>query len=84
MIDLMLFVEYALWGLVGAFAHLLVMSMAWRERVYVLREIGFAVVIAFVISQLGLPNEFSTFGLAFMGVDAMEAFLRRLVGKNES
>lgn len=46
MIDIMLFLEYALWGLVGALAHLVVMSFAWEDRVYPLREVLFSVVIA--------------------------------------
>lgn len=79
MIDFAAFLEYALWGLVGAVAHLLIMKFSWQDRVYPVREIGMAVVVAFVVSQLGLPNKLTTFGLAFIGVDAMESFLRRLM-----
>jgi len=83
MFDLWLFLEFLVWGWVGAIAHILVMTFAWSEKTYVAREFGLATVLAFVISQLHLPNSFVTFGLSFLGVDAIEGFLRRLVGEKE-
>lgn len=81
MFNLEIWAEYTVWGVLGAVAHLLVMRFAWEEKTYPVRELGLAIILAFVISQLGLPNRFTTFGIAFLGVDAIEAFLRRIVGQ---
>lgn len=81
MIDWLLYVEYSIWGLMGALGHLVVMRFVWDDKVYPLREILFSLVVAFVISQTNMPNSMITMGLAFMGVDVMEAFLRKVLGR---
>ncbi|MEM3488700.1 MAG: hypothetical protein QXO75_03440 [Nitrososphaerota archaeon] len=80
-IDLMSFLEYLLWGLMGSIAHLVVMRFAWDEKTYPIREVLLSIVLAFVLSQANLPNKFTTFGLSFLGVDAIEGFLRRLTDR---
>lgn len=70
--------EYVFWGLLGAIAHILVMRL-WNEKTYLVREVGLSVVVSLVIWGFHLPNSFTAFGISFLGVDAIEAFLRRLV-----
>jgi hypothetical protein len=81
MVDVVVWAEYFVWGLMGAVAHLAVMKFLWEEKTYIVREIVLSIVLSFVISQGNLPNKFATFGLSFLGVDAIEAFLRRLAGR---
>lgn len=77
------FFEYVGWGLLGALAHILVMKV-WNEKTYVIREVGLALIMAVVVFGFGLPNKFTTFSISFMGVDAIEAFLRRVSGRSEN
>jgi len=73
-------VDYVMWAWLGGLAHLLVMKV-WDEKSYLVREFGLATIVGLLIYYFNLPNSLTAFGIAFMGVDTIEAFLRRITGR---
>jgi hypothetical protein len=73
--------DFLIWGWLGAVAHVIVMKV-WNEKTYLYREFGLASIVAILVYSMNLPNSLTAFGIAFLGVDALEGFLRRVVGRN--
>lgn len=71
------YLEYIFWGLLGAIAHIVTLRV-WDEKEYIVRELILSAILALAIAGFNLPNRITTFGLAYAGVDTIEAVLRRL------